>query len=266
MGPLRLRTRLGHRPRGLQRRRPGLAVPPPRPCAVARRTAGARTGWRPSATRPRPSCSASALWNGVDPILKERMFGLSGPEGNHGEDVKDYWWYLDSTPTHSWMTWRYHYPQREFPYADLVAENARRGKLDREYELVDTGVFDDDRYWVVTVDYAKADPRDLLDAHHRREPRPGRGHDPRAADAVVPQHLVVRAARASTRSVHHRDRRSARRAAPRARDAHPRRERRARAPVLRQRDEQPAPVGRARALARFPRTASTTTSSAGCRR
>ena len=103
-----------------------------------------------------------ALWNGVDPILKERMFGLSGPEGNHGEDVKDYWWYLDSTPTHSWMTWRYHYPQREFPYADLVPENARRGKLEREYELVDTGVFDDGRYWVVTVDHAKADTRDLL--------------------------------------------------------------------------------------------------------
>ncbi|MGH9061277.1 MAG: MGH1-like glycoside hydrolase domain-containing protein, partial [Acidimicrobiales bacterium] len=65
-------------------------------------------------------CLALALWNGVDPILKERMFGLTGPEGNHGEDVKDYWWYLDSTPTHSWMTWRYHYPQRPFPYTDLV--------------------------------------------------------------------------------------------------------------------------------------------------
>ncbi|HTY72959.1 MAG TPA: glucosidase [Actinomycetes bacterium] len=105
---------------------------------------------------------AVALWNGVDPILKERMFGLSGPEGNHGEDVKEYWWYLDSTPTHSWMTWRYHYPQRAFPYDDLVSENARRGKLDREYELVDTGIFDEDRYWAVTVDHAKAAPRDLL--------------------------------------------------------------------------------------------------------
>ncbi|WP_211368098.1 MGH1-like glycoside hydrolase domain-containing protein [Microbacterium rhizomatis] len=107
-------------------------------------------------------CLSLGLWNGVDPILKERMFGLTGPQGNHGEDVKEYWWYLDGTPTHSWNTWRYHYPQREFPYGDLIAENARRGKDEPEYELVDTGAFDDDRYWIVTVDYAKAGPRDLL--------------------------------------------------------------------------------------------------------
>ena len=107
-------------------------------------------------------CLSLALWNGVDPILKERMFGLSGPQGNHGEDVKEYWWYLDGTPTHSWSSWRYHYPQREFPYGDLVSENARRSRAVGEYELVDTGVFDDDRYWVVSVDYAKAAPHDLL--------------------------------------------------------------------------------------------------------
>ncbi len=107
-------------------------------------------------------CLALALWNGVDPVLKERAFGLTGPEGNHGEDVKDYWWYLDSTPTHSWMSWRYHYPQDEFPYADLVSENARRGPHEPEYELVDTGVFDSDRFWAVQVDYAKAGPTDLL--------------------------------------------------------------------------------------------------------
>ena len=107
-------------------------------------------------------CLSLGLWNGVDPILKERMFGLAGPQGNHGEDVKEYWWYLDGTPTHSWNTWRYHYPQREFPYGDLVAENARRGKLEPEYELADTGAFADGRYWVVTVDYAKGAPRDLL--------------------------------------------------------------------------------------------------------
>ena len=107
-------------------------------------------------------CLGLGLWNGVDPILKERMFGLAGPQGNHGEDVKEYWWYLDGTPTHSWNTWRYHYPQREFPYNDLLTENARRGKLEPEYELVDTGIFADDRYWVVTVDYAKGAPRDLL--------------------------------------------------------------------------------------------------------
>src|SRR4051794_5819455 len=86
-------------------------------------------------------CLALALWNGVDPILKERAFGLTGSEGNHGEDAKDYWWYLDSTPTHSWMSWRYHYPQREFPYADLAATNRARGKHEPEYELIDTGVF-----------------------------------------------------------------------------------------------------------------------------
>ena len=106
-------------------------------------------------------CFGLAFWNGVDPILKERIFGLSGPEGNHGEDAKEYWWYLDSTPTHSWMRWRYHYPQAPFPYDELVAENRRRTQADPEYELVDTGVFDDSRYWAVTVDYAKAGPTDL---------------------------------------------------------------------------------------------------------
>jgi len=107
-------------------------------------------------------CLALGLWNGEDPICKERMFGLTGPQGNHGEDVKEYWWYLDGTPTHSWHTWRYHYPQGEFPYGDLVAENARRSRLEPEYELIDTGIFADNRYWVVTVDYAKDGPRDLL--------------------------------------------------------------------------------------------------------
>ncbi|MFI7491489.1 MGH1-like glycoside hydrolase domain-containing protein [Micromonospora echinaurantiaca] len=106
-------------------------------------------------------CFALALWNGRDPILKERMFGLGGDGGNHGEDAKDYWWYEDSTPTHSWMRWRYHYPQAAFPYDELVAVNALRGRDDTEYELVDTGIFDDDRYWAVTVDYAKATPTDL---------------------------------------------------------------------------------------------------------
>jgi len=106
-------------------------------------------------------CFGLGLWNGVDPIVKERMFGLGGDSGNHGEDVKEYWWYLDSTPTHSWMTWRYHYPQRPFPYGDLVHTNVQRGRAEPEYELADTGIFDDDRYWAVTVDYAKAGPTDL---------------------------------------------------------------------------------------------------------
>jgi hypothetical protein len=106
-------------------------------------------------------CFAFAFWNGVDPILKERIFGLTGNEGNHGEDAKEYWWFLDSTPTHSWMTWRYWYPQRPFPYAQLVAENRRRGRFDPEYELIDTGIFDGDRYWDITADYAKAAPDDI---------------------------------------------------------------------------------------------------------
>jgi hypothetical protein len=107
-------------------------------------------------------CLGIALWNGRDPILKERPFGLTGPEGNHGEDVKDYWWYLDAVPSHAWNRWRYHYPQAEFPYADLVAENGRRGRKDPEYELLDTGVFDQDRFWIVDLTYAKASPTDLL--------------------------------------------------------------------------------------------------------
>jgi hypothetical protein len=107
-------------------------------------------------------CLSLALWNGVDPILKERMFGLAGPEGNHGEDVKEYWWYTDGTPTHSWNSWRYHYPQGRYPYEDLIATNAARSKTEPEYELVDTGIFDDSRYWVVTVDYAKDGPHDLV--------------------------------------------------------------------------------------------------------
>ena len=107
-------------------------------------------------------CLALALWNGRDPILKERIFGLTGSEGNHGEDAKEYWWYLDALPSHSWNRWRYHYPQGPFPYGDLAAENARRGKLDPEYELLDTGAFDDDRYWIVEADYAKNDAHDLL--------------------------------------------------------------------------------------------------------
>ena len=94
-------------------------------------------------------CFALALWNGRDPIVKERIFGLTGTEGNHGEDAKDYYFYLDSTPTHSYMKALYKYPQRAFPYAELAAENRRRDRTELEYELLDTGVFDDDRYFDV---------------------------------------------------------------------------------------------------------------------
>jgi hypothetical protein len=107
-------------------------------------------------------CVGLALWNGRDPVLKERMFGLTGSEGNHGEDVKEYWWYLDAVPSHAWNRWRYHYPQRAFPYERLVEENGRRSKYEPEYELLDTGAFDDDRYWIVEVRYAKAEPTDVL--------------------------------------------------------------------------------------------------------
>lgn len=107
-------------------------------------------------------CFALALWNGKDPILKERMFGLSGSEGNHGEDVKEYYFYLDSTPTHSYMKMLYKYPQAEFPYANLVVENNRREAFDSEYELADTGIFEENRYFDVLVEYAKADPNDIL--------------------------------------------------------------------------------------------------------
>src|SRR3954452_21110278 len=105
-------------------------------------------------------CFALALWNGADPILKERLFGLSGPEGNHGEDVKEEYFYLDATPTHSYAKALYKYPQRPFPYDELVRENARRSRLEPEYELLDTGVFDGDRYFDVFVEYAKASPDD----------------------------------------------------------------------------------------------------------
>src|SRR5215468_4481423 len=107
-------------------------------------------------------CLGLALWNGRDPILKERLFGLTNSEGNHGEDVKELYYYLDATPTHSWMRMLYKYPQREFPYARLVEENRRRGKEQPEFELLDTGVFDDDRYFDVVIEYAKAGPEDLL--------------------------------------------------------------------------------------------------------
>src|SRR4051794_34788759 len=107
-------------------------------------------------------CFNLALWNGRDPILKERLFGLTGPEGNHGEDVKEYYYYLDSTPTHSYMKFLYKYPQTAFPYTDLVQTNRQRTRDDFEYELLDTGVFDDDRYFDVIVEYAKADPEDML--------------------------------------------------------------------------------------------------------
>ncbi|MCA9546228.1 MAG: glucosidase, partial [Myxococcales bacterium] len=119
-------------------------------------------------------CFALALWNGRDAILKERLFGLTNSQGNHGEDVKEYYFFLDNTPTHSWMRWLYKYPQAAYPYSDLVNTNAARGKQDFEYELIDTGVFDGDRYFDVQVDYAKAGPEDICVCItiHNRAPEP----------------------------------------------------------------------------------------------
>src|SRR4029078_7482848 len=107
-------------------------------------------------------CFALALWNGRDPIIKERLFGLTNAEGNHGEDVKEYYYYLDSTPTHSYMKYLYKYPQAPFPYDDIVKTNARRSRQEFEYELIDTGVFNDNRYFDVFFEYAKAKAEDLL--------------------------------------------------------------------------------------------------------
>src|SRR5437868_9547074 len=107
-------------------------------------------------------CFSVALWNGRDPILKERLFGLTGPQGNHAEDVKELYYYLDSTPTHSYMRALYKYPHAEFPYRRLVEENARRGKADPEFELSETGIFAGSRYFDVFAEYAKASPNDVL--------------------------------------------------------------------------------------------------------
>ncbi|MGB9471666.1 MAG: hypothetical protein WBQ59_20130, partial [Candidatus Acidiferrum sp.] len=107
-------------------------------------------------------CFALGMWNGRDPILKERLFGLTGNQGNHGEDVKEQYFYLDSTPTHSYMRMLYKYPQAEFPYRQLLEENRKRGRSEPEYELLDTGVFQESRYFDVFIEYAKSDWEDIL--------------------------------------------------------------------------------------------------------
>ena len=133
-------------------------------------------------------CFAVALWNGRDPILKERLFGLTNSEGNHGEDVKEYYFYLDNTPTHSYMRYLYKYPQAAFPYDDLVETNHRRDARRRsEYELLDTGVFDDDRYFDVVRRIRQAHARGSADSDHGDEPRPGRRRPAPAAASLVPQ-------------------------------------------------------------------------------
>ena len=145
-------------------------------------------------------CLGLALWNGRDPILKERMFGLTNSEGNHGEDVKDYWWYLDALPASAWLRWRYHYPQAEFPYERPASRRTRRrAKLEPEYELLDTGRVRRRRYWIVEVALRQGGPDRHPDADHGQERGPGGRHAPRAADDVVPQHVVVGRRRAASR-------------------------------------------------------------------
>ena len=170
MGTLPEREAMGHGPRGLQLRTEMPGTISPMTSLVPELTAGVKMAWAASATTSRRLCFALALWNERDPILKERLFGLTNSEGNHGEDVKEYYFYLDSTPTHSYMKYLYKYPQREFPYRDLVETNRRRSREEFEYELLDTGVFEDDRYFDVFVEYAKEGPEDILiriTAHNR---------------------------------------------------------------------------------------------------
>ena len=135
-------------------------------------------------------CFALALWNGAGAILKERLFDLTGPEGNDGEDVKELYHYQDATPTHGYCRALYKYPQRAFPYQDLVDENARRGREAPEYELLDTGVFAGEHYFDVTAEYAKATPTDVL-IRLTIQNRGAERADSFASDLMVPQHLVM---------------------------------------------------------------------------
>ena len=205
-------------------------------------TAGTRTAWPASATTSSACASPSRSGTAIDPILKERIFGLTGNEGNHGEDAKELWWYLDSTPTHSWMRWAYVYPQREFPYERLVAENRARGRQDPEFELLDTGILDDDRYWDITVDYAKAAPDDIGVRVRLRNAGPNEATLHVLPTAVVPQHLVVGPRR--PQAGHRRQGRRPGGRAPRPRPHGAGRRRLAGAALLRQRVERPAAVGR----------------------
>ena len=160
MGTLFQRTGVGYRPRRLQPS--GTAWESfPHDHARSRVYRWNEDGLAGICDRHQYICFALALWNGHDPILKERLFGLTGNEGNHGEDVKEYYFYLDSTPTHSYMKFLYKYPQATFPYERLVEENRRRSRHEPEFELLESGCFDAQRYFDVFVEYAKASPEDI---------------------------------------------------------------------------------------------------------
>ena len=147
-------------------------------------------------------CFAPAFWNGRDPILKERLFGLTPHEGNHGEDVKEYYFYLDNTPTHSYMKFLYKYPQGEFPYARLVEENRAGNGQGPEFELLDTGIFDEDRYFDIVIEYAKATPEDIVHPHRGVQPRARGGAAAHPAAPVVSQHLGAGAATPAPEPTH----------------------------------------------------------------
>ena len=152
-------------------------------------TAGEKMDYWESRIANAASASRSRSWNGRDHILKERLFGLTGPEGNHGEDVKECYFYLDSSPTHSYLKALYKYPQAAFPYDQLVRENRRRGLNLPEYELIDTGIFEDSRYFDVFAEYAKQSPNDIhirITVANRAE-RISR--DRPSSDPLVPQYL-----------------------------------------------------------------------------
>ena len=166
-----------------------------------------------SATAIRFWCFAPAFWNTRDPILKERLFGLTPNEANHGEDVKEYYFYLDNTPTHSYMKFLYKYPQTEFPYAWLIWENRNRHGQGFEFELLDTGIFDHDRYFDIFIEYAKADPEDMVVRIDGRESRPRAGAAAHPAAALVSQYLGLGT---RTRCPSRQSGRSARPAAPSA--------------------------------------------------
>ena len=191
LGALRVRARVGDGPRGLLGGRQCLGVTFPTPTPARRRIDGARTASPAICDRYQILCFALAFWNERDPILKERLFGVVPGEGNHGEDVKEYYFYLDNLPSHSYMKWLYKYPQREYPYEHLVRENqARRGE-GPEYELLDTGIFDDDRYFDIEVEYAKDERGGHRDPRARAQSRARGGAPARPPASVVPQHLEL---------------------------------------------------------------------------
>ena len=191
MGPVPRRTGVGHRAGGLLGRRRRLVLLP----LGAGRFTGLplERGRHGAASATKTSRFASPCRCGTarTPSSRRGPYGLTNSQGNHGEDVKECWWYLDATPTSSWLQWRYHYPQASFPYDDLVAENARRDRHEPEYELMDTGIFDAGRYFVVTVTWAKAGPEEILWQIEVHNAGPDHGPPRRPSHDLVPQPLEL---------------------------------------------------------------------------